>query len=376
MDMTEFVLRDLGLIQYYQHHQDDLIARFETRKDAEDKWMISDQFIIFENLKGNTGSKEILDWLLVLRQNLNALSPVAIPSWERLQLRVGRYLEQLKDYESSLEIYKTLHLHPARERAVRCLAKLGFNEESKIQCQEILKSPLNADEQYFAEFFVKNLEGKKNKKQTTEWLKNASQITVSIEYRYQVEQGAIDHFQSLGFEAAFSENHVWRSLFGLVFWDIVFDPALVAFHHPFQRRPSDLYLPDFYEKRKNVLEIFLAQITDRDYLLELMWKNWTNHSLIANPFVLWLPEIWDLVRVLVTNIEIINIKKILLKIAENLVENSRGLPDLMIWNNNGRLEFIEIKSPNDSLSNQQLFWLRFLNENGVSARVLRVGFDI
>ncbi|MBK9510971.1 MAG: VRR-NUC domain-containing protein [Cytophagaceae bacterium] len=87
-----------------------------------------------------------------------------------------------------------------------------------------------------------------------------------------------------------------------------------------------------------------------------------------------MPEIWELVRVMVTHIEWQNLKVILIKIAENIVENSRGLPDLLVWNQNG-LELIEIKSPNDALSNQQLFWLRFFNEIGVKASVLRVRFE-
>ena len=64
----------------------------------------------------------------------------------------------------------------------------------------------------------------------------------------------------------------------------------------------------------------------------------------------------------------------MLKIAENLVENSRGLPDLLVWSEN-HYEFVEIKSPNDTLSSQQLFWLRYFKELGVNAKVLRIKFD-
>ncbi len=37
LDMTEFVMRDMGLVQFESHDDDKLVARFNTRKDAEDK---------------------------------------------------------------------------------------------------------------------------------------------------------------------------------------------------------------------------------------------------------------------------------------------------------------------------------------------------
>ncbi len=374
MDMTEFVLRDLGLIQYYQHSDDHLVARFETRKEAEDKWMISEFFLVFEELKSTQSPVEILDWYQNTQQSLQELSTVAMTTWERLQLKIGKHFEQQKHFDAALEVYKNVNAVPSRERAVRCLAKIGYVEEAKALCHQMTINPQNADEQFFAEYFVKNLEGKKNKKQTTEFIKNASEITVDNLYIHQVELGAIEHFRDAGFEAAFSENHTWRSLFGLAFWEIIFDPSLVAFHHPFQRRPSDLHLPDFYQKRGENIRQHLESFETKDDFLTYLWENYRQNEGIANAFVIWLPEIWELVRVMVTHIEWQNLKVILIKIAENIVENSRGLPDLLVWNQNG-LELIEIKSPNDALSNQQLFWLRFFNEIGVKASVLRVRFE-
>ena len=374
MDMTEFVLRDLGLIQYYQHSDDHLVARFETRKEAEEKWMISEMFLVFEELKGSQPPSEILDWYKNTQQSLQDISPVALTTWERLQLKIGKYFEQQKHFEAALEVYKNVMAVPSRERAARCLAKIGFIDEARVLCEQMISRPQNADEQFFGEYFIKNLDGKKNKKQTTEFIKNASEITVDKIFNHQVELGAIAYFREAGFDAAFSENHTWRSLFGLAFWDIIFDPTLVAFHHPFQRRPSDLHLPDFYQKRGENIRQHLDSFENKDEFLEYLWKNYRQNEGIANAFVIWLPEIWELVRVIVTFLDWENIKLILTKIAENIIENSRGLPDLMVWNENG-LELIEIKSPNDALSNQQLFWLRYFNEIGVKASVLRVRFE-
>jgi hypothetical protein len=373
MDMTEFVLRDMGLIQYYQHSDDDLVARFETRKDAEDKWKISEQFVVFEQLKNLATDAEILDWYNNLRLDSADLSSIALPSFQKLQLKIGKYFEHKKNLTAAIEVYENTEIVPSRERRARCLVKLGFIDEAKATCVEMIEFPINIDEQYFGEYFLKTIEGKKNKKQTTEWLNTADEIFIDRMFRNQVELGGIDHYESLGYSAGFSENHTWRTLFGLLFWDIIFDPSLVSFHHPFQRRPSDLHLPEFYEKRKNQIHRLVDSFENSDDFLEHLWLNFQKNEGIANPFVVWLEEVWVMVRVMVLRIEIEKLKKVMLKIAENLVENSRGLPDLFVWSES-HYEFIEIKSPNDTLSNQQLFWLRYFKELGVNAKVLRIKF--
>ena len=374
MDMTEFVLRDMGLVQYYQHSDDDLVARFETRKDAEDKWMVSEQFVVFDSLKNESSDSEILDWYSNLYQTCLGLSAVALPSFQKLQLRIGRYFEQRKNYQAAIEVFDQTQIVPSRERKARCLVKLGYIEEAKATCHEMMEFPLNVDEEYFAEYFLKTIEGKKNKKQTTDWLKTADEITIDRIYRNQVEFGSIEYYLELGFYAGFSENHTWRTLFGLLFWEIIFDPSLVSFHHPFQRRPSDLHLPEFYEKRKSQIHRLLDGFVDKDEFLVYLWENYQKNEGVANPFVVWVEEIWEMVRVMVLHIELEQLKKVMLKIAENLVENSRGLPDLLVWSEN-HYEFVEIKSPNDTLSNQQLFWLKYFKELGVNAKVLRVKFE-
>lgn len=378
LDMTEFVVRDLGLIQYHRHDEDELVARFETRKDAEDKWFISEQYELFKALQAEATPSEIYDWYLNVHESINDLSEVAVPSLERLTLRVGKYFEREKEYEKALEIFKLTAAVPSRERQVRALEKLKNTEEAIALCNEMIATAHNADEHFFATDFIQRLSTKKrSRKSTTELLHAADTIAISSEYKYRVELGSMQYFiDDKGYEAAFSENHLWRAMFGLVFWDIVFDPALVAFHHPFQRRPSDLHLPAFYEKRKEQIINQLDSFTELNDLFVFMGNNFEKHAGIANPFVVWLDEIWTMTRKAVEVIGLEKTKLILHEMAKNIVENSRGFPDLFVWNPAADFyEFIEIKSPTDSLSNQQLYWLTFFKEIEVNARVLRVYFE-
>lgn len=373
MDMTEFVLRDLGLIQYYKQSDDDLVARFTTRKEAEDKWLVSEQFLVFSEIKETYEAEQVFDWYCSFRDAHRHLSPIAVPAFQKLQLNIGRHLERNKAYDLAIELYEDAQVPPARERKARSLARLKFYDEARAVCEEMIRSPFNVDEQYFAEYFLTTLSGKKNRKQTTAWLNEADEITIPADFRHSVELGSLEHFLEQGYTGAFSENFSWRALFGLLLWDIIFDPSLVAFHHPFQRRPSDLYLPDFYEKRQAQVQQRLEDFQDPDELVAYLWETFEKNFGTANPFVVWDPEIWGMVKVLASRIELAALKKIVLTMAENLVENSRGMPDLLIWKE-GHYELLEIKSPNDTLSNQQLFWLRTFRELGVNARVLRVRF--
>ncbi|HEY1056012.1 MAG TPA: VRR-NUC domain-containing protein, partial [Emticicia sp.] len=378
LDMTEFVVRDLGLIQYESHDDDKLVARFTTRKDAEDKWLITDQNDLFSQLKDTSPPLEVYDWFMNFTDSVNDLSDVAKPSYERLILKVGTFLEKQKLYDEALNTFRLTEQVPSRERQVRTLQKLGYIDEALSLCQLMIEFPRNADEKFYASDFINQVNSKKrvHKKSTTSWLHQSESITISEEFRHQVEMGVADYYINQGKMAVFSENHTWRAIFGLIFWDIVFDPSLVAFHHPFQRRPSDLYLPDFYEKRQDMIISHLASFDNIQTLLVYMGEKYESKSGIANPFVPWLEEIWIMVRKAVEVINFESLKKILHEMSKNLVENLRGFPDLFMWDeHNNDYCFVEVKSPTDNLSNQQLFWLQFFKEVGVNSKVLRVYWE-
>ncbi len=377
MDMTEFVVRDLGFVQYFQHDEDKLVARFDTRKDAEDKWMITDQADLFEQLKTTESPETLYDWFDTFTDSIQELSEVAKPALERLRLKVGRHLERQKALELAVEVYKHCQLPMAKERRVRCLATLKNTEEALALCEDMLQNSTNADEQFFARDFSERILKKtttRKKKLTTAKLHEAEQITIPGIYRGQVELGTIEYYLQQGKYAIFSENHLWRGIFGLVFWEIIFDPGLVAFHHPFQRRPSDLHLPDFYEKRKEAIHKHMDSFSSIDDLLVYMRTNYARNEGLANPFVIWMEGIWEPIHIATLQLGLEKLKPILLHICMDIAENSRGFPDLFVWDENG-YEFIEVKSPTDNLSNRQLYWLGYFEECGINARVLRVFFD-
>ena len=252
----------------------------------------------------------------------------------------------------------------------------GSVDEALALCDEIALNPLNAEERYFANDFRDKIlsvgEKKRPRKATTRFLLDAENVSIPVAYRHHVEAGVMNYYLEQEFDAAFTENYPWRGLFGLVFWDIIYDANVSAIHHPLQRAPSDFYLPDFYLKREDLLKKRLAELTTHDD-----WRRHTGRMFnakygITNVLVDWSDELLTLVQRIIDLLSVEQLRLILLEMARNVREHTRGFPDLLIWNEQGAYEFVEVKSPTDHLGPQQLHWLEFFQTIGVYGKVLRV----
>ncbi|GAB4023043.1 VRR-NUC domain-containing protein [Spirosoma koreense] len=377
VNMTEFVVRDLGMVNFERYDETKLTARFRTRKEVEDKLLISLTNEEFHHLKENeTPAEDIYNWFLNWNETRPELTEIAIPGYQKLVCRVGGFLERQKLPEQALSVYELSDRVPARERRARLLFRNGSVEEALALCDEIAVNPLNAEERYFATDFRDKIlsagEKKRTRKATTRFLSDAESVNIPVAYRHHVEAGVMNYYLEQDYDAAFTENYPWRGLFGLVFWDIIYDANVSAIHHPLQRAPSDFYLPDFYLKREELLKKRLNELATRDD-----WRRHTGRMFnakygITNVLVDWSDELLTLVQRMIELIDTDQLRLILLEMARNLREHTRGFPDLLIWNEQGYYEFVEVKSPTDHLGSQQLHWLEFFQTIGVRSKVIRV----
>jgi VRR-NUC domain len=380
-DMTEFVTRDLGFQSYEKFDEDKMVAYFQTRQEVEDKLKVSlarEDFYLMQ--QADIEILDIYNWFMDwTATHRKELSEIAIPTYGTFSLRVALYLEKKKALDEALTIFRLTEESPSRERQVRILDKQKNREEAKALCELILAEPQNATEQFFAEDYLNRLEAillkKKSKKAVTQQLHNSDSITISALWKRQVEYGVIDYYQERGMKAEFTENHLWRSLFGLLFWDIIFDTDSLAIHHPLQRSPSDLFKPTFFEKRKEKMEERLKMLEDEDATTVYMNRIFFEKFGLTNPLVEWYGGLFPLILTLLERLSPEQITLITLEMAKNLRQNLRGFPDLFMWGD-GEYSFIEVKSPTDSLSNQQLFWLRFFESINVRSKVLRVEWAV
>lgn len=373
-DMSEFVIRDLGHVRFQTYEEEQLSIQFTSRQEVEDRFMVSLQGDVFEAYKKELPPEEIYDWFMNWQDSvLDRLSAVAMPAFQKLALKVATWLEKNKLLEQALGVYDLTDLPPARERRVRLLQKIGLGEEAKALAELLIEAPQNAEEKYFAIDFLAKLQKAKKKpiKSTTRLLNAAESVEIDVAYRHRVERGVLEYYSEQGYEVAFCENEPWKALFGLVFWDSIYDMNVQAIHHPLQRIPSDFFQPDFYYKRHQQLTDKLNGITSKEALQALINTTWEHKLGLTNVLVGWYEPIKTTALQLCTLLSLEQLKTILLQMARNMREHTRGFPDLLIWKEN-EYWLIEVKSPTDHLSARQLYWLELFASLEVSSKVLRV----
>lgn len=370
-EMTSFVVRDVGNLKYESLNQDLMTSYFKNRKEAEDKYEVSKTGQFIRLMMEEAPPEEVYEFTFNWLSDHKEISELAMNRYNKLAARVGRWLEQRKMYNEAISIYSFSHEPPCRERKVRILYKLERFEEALDICLIIDESPFNAEEKYFSLDFKNKILNKKSKKIATLVKNEAETIFVSDIFKNKVELGVLDYFEEQGKNGFFSENHLWRNLFGLILWDEIFEMDQGQLHNPFQRAPSDFFKPTFLKNRRQKIKKKLAILQNQDEALALITQTFNEKLGVVNPMVSWNDDTLAIIKALLSIVKKQAIEAVLLKMAENLKENTRGFPDLFIWDDAG-YSFIEVKSPNDTLSSQQLYWLEFFSEQKIKAGVLNV----
>jgi Fanconi-associated nuclease 1 len=76
-----------------------------------------------------------------------------------------------------------------------------------------------------------------------------------------VETYALQHYERLGYKGYHCEGRIVTTLFGLLFWDIIFAPIPGAFETPYQTAPLDIFEDTFYHAREELIEQRLDEIS-------------------------------------------------------------------------------------------------------------------
>ena len=77
-----------------------------------------------------------------------------------------------------------------------------------------------------------------------------------------VETYALEHYERLGYRGYHCEGRIVTTLFGLLFWDIIFAPIPGAFETPYQAAPLDMFEDTFYLSREEIIEARLDEICE------------------------------------------------------------------------------------------------------------------
>ncbi|MEP1093643.1 MAG: VRR-NUC domain-containing protein [Cyclobacteriaceae bacterium] len=368
--MTDFVIRDVGNVKIEKLDETKFKPWFQSREEALAVLHIS-QFrrLIYEVQEAELPLDDFINeipWEEWLKH------PRSAKSAEKLLLKIAYYFEQLGELEQALEHYSFTERHPARERKVRILEKLERKQEALEIAKAILDKPANATELTFATDYL-NRSGVRINRSMTERLKGAPSISLVKDPEVKVEQATIEYFEEQGWSGFHAENFLWRGIFGLVFWEEIFDESHGSFHQPLQRQPSDLNDNVFFESRAHLLEAKLKSFSSRKKMTNHIANLYEQKDGIANRFVTWHESLLPSILTMIEKVPLKGLKEVLLEMSKDMKENSAGFPDLFLWNET-TYQFYEVKSPNDHLSAQQLFWLGFLEKCKIKVDVLRVNY--
>ena len=372
-DLTDFVVRDLGHRSFVKIEEEHFVPYFNHRKEAVEKWNISvwRQWLYEMMPQENVTETIYLSWKNEILPLKDELSELASYSFEKTLFELGRYLERQNELEKALEVYQHSLQSNVIERIVRIYQKMKNWEKATYWARLGLEVSITPKEIHFFTDFLAKLDTKKSIKKVTKSLKEAEKITISIQWKSNVEAGVIDYFQNKGYYASFSENRVWKNLVGLWFWDIIFDSKDLAYHHPFQSAPSHYAKDDFLLSKKTEFLSLLSMIENKLDLMEHLIAQSKKHQMQINPLVDWTTIDFELLEKVIYALNSSAILAVVKQIWMNLSSHSKGFPDLFIQKGED-YAFIEVKSPNDHLSAIQYFWHDFFKEVGIEFKLIRV----
>lgn len=371
-DWQEFVLLDLGLVRYepVSLFRGDRLFQSRDLLDTTVAWL--DRRAFCELAMAEEDEAALAEAAATMPPTLD--EAVLRRRRDRLHNRVASWFERRGRFEEALTWYGVSARPPARERRARLLVKLNRPRAAMALCRELLDGPATEEERLFARTFRVKVAAKLGHKlppaPRTKFPER--ELTLVRDSSRRIESQVLSACWEEGIQGFYAENGFWLSLFGLIFWDIVYAPVRGAFFNHYQRGPTDLFSSAFYENRRTLIEQRLAWLRAEVPWLPLAQQVYRYKQGIHNYLVGWdphLPEQLDLVQARIPGADLALIFE---RFAGDPGCYRNGFPDLLLFPPAGGYRLTEVKGPGDQLQPNQRGWLKYFLANGLPLEVLRV----
>ncbi|WP_165735666.1 exonuclease domain-containing protein [Pseudoalteromonas sp. C8] len=364
---NRFVMRDLGLTATREGHSESL-SRFETLDEAQSNYLLNRYRLAFKNITDESDYLALASQVLVQA----AHGAIAIVLKNKLLVRLYR---QLKTVDSELAfslLEGCADDSEAQEIQIREQYRLGNKEWVKARLEAIIENPLTDDLLYFADDFLMRKFNKKTRSRLSAMLAD-TQCVLEIDelYRGEVEQGVNDYYTRQGMAVFNTENTLWQSLFGLVFWHELFVESPYPPCNEFDIYPQVLRLGNFYEAQQTQINERLAQCQTSQALLNLVCKNAAQYFDQPNGLFRWRSNLLEPLEALILNSPLEALITHLTAMSKHYLQLKDGYPDLMVINN-GQVHFEEVKAPGDKLRRNQLTTIDNLKNVGFTVHIAAV----
>ncbi|WP_076924432.1 exonuclease domain-containing protein [Pseudoalteromonas sp. EB27] len=364
---NRFVMRDLGLTATREGHSESL-SRFETLDEAQSNYLLNRYRLAFKNITDESDYVALASQVLVQA----AHGAIAVVLKNKLLVRLYR---QLKTVDSELAfslLEGCVDDSEAQEIQIREQYRLGNKEWVKARLEAIIENPLTDDLLYFADDFLMRKFNKKTRSRLSAMLAD-TQCVLEIDelYRGEVEQGVNDYYTREGMAVFNTENTLWQSLFGLVFWHELFVESPYPPCNEFDIYPQVLRLGNFYEAQQTQINERLAQCQTSQALLNLVCKNAAQYFDQPNGLFRWRSNLLEPLEALILNSPLEALITHLTAMSKHYLQLKDGYPDLMVINN-GQVHFEEVKAPGDKLRRNQLTTIDNLKNVGFTVHIAAV----
>lgn len=366
--MTAFALRDMGMIRSGRFKKE-FKPRFERLDDALAAFRYTQLADLIEQ-GSPTGLQAIAE---EAKEWGESEDPEVEDKRHHTIHRLGRQLERVGATDLALEVYRLSDRFPSTERTARLLFQKGEKDETARFLSRLIDDPSCDEELLFAEdFYERKFEKRKTGRLTT-LLREARVIHLDESSRDRPERAAVRFFHKEGAIAVHAENVVWNQLFGLLFWDLLFESEDSGIHNAFEIRPQGLRSDGFYQRFATEIDSRLSKTSEA--IRSRIEKTWNAKLDTPNGLFPWYVDMFEAVRQLVMLSPRGAISSVLLEMAKNHKQSRSGFPDLMIVRDD-EISFAEIKAEGDTIRRNQLVQLERLRSAGYPVEVVRVQWTV
>ncbi|MDH3336283.1 MAG: exonuclease domain-containing protein [Gammaproteobacteria bacterium] len=365
--LSQFTMRDLGIVRTNDFH-DAYEPRFSDSVEALEHYYFATRLKTAQ--QANSGALQALiegsmDW-----PETNFSSSAALR--DELAYRLGRKAERANEINAALMLYRRGESAQCSERVIRLLLAAGLREQAKRHLERCLDEPRSDEEWLFARDLYERKFANKRRSVQTDVLRAAETIDIDESKSGSPERAAIEYYENCGFQAFRTENLLWRTLFGLLFWDELFTDETAALHSPFEFLPASLANGSFYDQHRDRIEAKLSLLhEDPAVVRRQLLKVSAQYYGTPNGLFRWRRSMGDALFALLESSGTDALATILRRICQDYANSRYGYPDLMVVGDN-RVRFVEIKTEGDQLRRNQLLRLQQLRNAGFRADVVRV----
>lgn len=310
-----------------------------------------------------------------------------------LQKRVLKLEKQLKIPKREQHDFGHVRLSKARERDVEGIQIIPSSRESTPSLRRTNSTGGSRDRAGTPN--NSNTPSKRGSK--TIWLDE-----LDTNEHVSVEAMCLSHYRHvLGYKGYHSEGGILRTLFGLLFYDILFETYIPnVFQTAYQTCPLDLHTDAFYSARISEINTRINELAEpgrAERILRGIWeREFERRTCVVG--VRWgeyeLEDLCQVVRCFTGQGMGEQLGVVMRVMAQEYGARGGGVPDLFLWKEDeddtagehgerdgdankegagkrksGKVMFVEVKSENDRLSDTQRLWISVLLGAGIEVEL-------